>query len=419
VLDATGKGGGKERKLDDVVVVDAWAYIGRARSHSQAVTGIAFSTPAALARGLAEYYGSPVIPGVEAGAAAWEALPGMLTAENPSKSNPPAATVQAVLKLHTQHNISLLASVGADRRVVLYDVGGSSVSAGLLVAARTRIESGSAIPTSCLWLPHEAGHPLAGIAFTTRPPVASAEYLDAFPVLMVATDAQKLKIVWPTAAESSSSSDVGTNPASAEIRCTVLAPDYGGAITHMLSVPSNRRSHSRLSAGEDHKEGEPQSNREEDIAVITYATDDRVVGVLPLPLTGTPHAYVGVVAHPGPVNGLAVSDDGSQIFSCGIEQDRSATGSVSAHAAASAEAEPGASGSGAEAEAAGNGSVCIWRLERAGLASVAFQDPAVAAADEVEAAIQKNERVLELLEGGKEGPLYASICDMFAYAQVW
>ena len=120
---------------------------------------------------------------------------------------------------------------------------------------------------------------------------------------------------------------------------------------------------------------------------LAFATDDRVIGVLSLPLTGNPYAAVGVVAHPGPVTGLAVAATGDTLFTCGLEA-------------------PQRAGTAAAASSGGNGSVCIWRFDAVGLARQAAAGGSGAAP------------YLTLLEGGAEGEMYQAICDMFSYAQI-
>lgn len=340
------------------VTVDSWAYIGRIQSHSQAVTGLAFS-PLPDNSGAGSAHPSGEVPGLE-GPAFW-----------------PIGTVVGDRNVAAQHAASglcMLASVGADRRLCVYDVGSSSATGGLqLRGARCKIEQ-FGVPMSCVFEP-------TGVEGTN-----SEEYGDYDATqrdggkLTVATDAFKFK-QW----------DCGASPSCTR---TVLAPTFGGSVTHLAylassaasssssSVPASSRGYragSGAAAAREAKHNDQQHKRRPFYA-MAYATDDRVVGVVGLPLSGNPYAVTGVVGHTGPVTGLAASFDGSHLFTAG--QD---------------------SGSG---PASSSGSVCIWAVsERAVEQSVAAGGTGMAP-------------FLSLLEGGASGSRYQEICDIFAYGQV-
>merc|ERR1740130_863400 len=50
---------------------------------------------------------------------------------------------------------------------------------------------------------------------------------------------------------------------------------------------------------------------------VAYATRDKVVGLLKLPLDGNPNKGMGLVAHPGEVSAMAVSWDGAHLLTAG------------------------------------------------------------------------------------------------------
>ena len=51
--------------------------------------------------------------------------------------------------------------------------------------------------------------------------------------------------------------------------------------------------------------------------VAAYATHDKVVGLMQLPLDGNPAKVMGLIAHPGEVSDLAVSWDGKCVLTAG------------------------------------------------------------------------------------------------------
>ena len=184
-----------------------WTYIGRRQSHGAPITGLAFGEREGV--------------------------------------GPPA-----------------LLSVGADRRVVAYDLEGSSVGAGLLLRGAPSSLEQVAEPTAVAWLP-----------------VASEMAEDRF---VTANTELKLK-QW-------SSSGM-------ECRRTTMGPTFGGPVVWLEAVPRS-----------------PGCAEAEFFA---YATSDRVIGLCRLPLDGNPDGSMGVIAHPGRVAAAAVSHDGRYLLTSG------------------------------------------------------------------------------------------------------
>jgi len=275
------------------VVVDAWMYIGRVKGHSAGgVTGLAFSElpPGAVRPGAGGVAGL-------AAASFWA---------------PDTIDDGEVARRHTAAGLSHLASVGADARLCLYDVGGASIDGGLPVrASRTevKVEAGGAKPSAAVWLPPRASCPALARDYAATPSGSS---------LVIASDAFKLR-VW----------DCEGTPMPAR---TALAPTFGGAVTHAAFLRSRRAPSARADAdGKGKEEGATYA--------LAYATDDRIVGIARLPLDGSPYGYVGVVGHTGPVLALAASADGLQLFTAGMGGD------------------------------AGSGSVCIWGVHEDAVAA--------------------------------------------------
>jgi WD40 repeat protein len=336
------------------VTVDAWAYLGRAQSHSREITGLSFAPLAPKA--LAKFGARGAVPGLEA-AHFWPA--GVIVGE------------KAVADRHANAGLSLLASVGRDSRLAVYDVGSSSVLAGLQLrgpgagpaAARTRIEQFGE-PTFCAFEPR--GVPVDDGGAGGDGPERPGDAASGGARLVVATNLYKLK-QWAL-------------EAAPQCVRTAMAPTFGGAVTAMAYLRSG-------SAGDEAAAAPPRHY------AVAYATSDRVVGVIGLPLSGNPYAASGVVAHTGAVSCLAASHDGRLFFTSGA--DELAAGDVHAHDAGAPPAPGGPAGA-----------VSVWRVREA----------AVAAA--TAAGGSGITPFLSLLEGGERGAQYAELADLFSYAQV-
>lgn len=324
------------------VVGDEWVYIGRAQSHSQGVTGLSFSLPAgATAKPVAHGWPEPTF---------WA----------PEHIHSDAACIAA----HARAGLCQLVSVGADKRMVLYDVGSSSIAGGLRVRLpghRLRVERFAA-PSACGWLPEGS--------------VGSSS--DGEASVVVATDGFKFRN-W--AVTSSSAADAGAAAAATpSLKCTrtALAPTFGGAVTHMcfLAAPTEVVAAEESKSSDSKHSGSSSGSGSSRCVAMAYATDDRVVGVAALPLDGNPYSVVGVVGHTGPVSGLAASFDGRHIFTSGGDS------------------------------ASGCGSVCVWRVRQ----DVLLHSKAAGGSGVIP--------FLSLLEGGADGAQYQSICDLFSYAQI-
>ena len=140
-----------------------------------------------------------------------------------------------------------LFACGEDRALVEYDLARSSVQGGIQLRNTSKIEQ-TGVPTGCVYVP------------------AGAQ--DAEPHVVTANDQYKLRVIAP-------------GPKS--IQRTVVGPTYGGPLTRMLL----------LSLGEAPQPGAPR--------YLAYATHDKVVGLVQMPLDGNPNKTMGLIAHPGEV----------------------------------------------------------------------------------------------------------------------
>jgi len=155
-----------------------------------------------------------------------------------------------------------LFSVGEDRRLVEYSVKGSEFG-GLQVVTPDTVVEQEARPTGCIW------YPFGGKGDNQK--------------VLTMNDEYKFKI-WNTVNRS--------------CRKTALAPTYGGPIAKMQPVYRD--------PGVD---GEDQ--------FMLYATQEKVLGLVQLPLDGNPNKCMGLIAHPGQISAISVDHQGHYAFTCG------------------------------------------------------------------------------------------------------
>jgi len=208
-----------------------------------------------------------------------------------------------------------LFSVGEDRRLVEYNVKASTEYTGLQIASATVVEQ-EARPTGCLWFP------FGGKGDHQK--------------VLTMNDEYKFK-VW--------------NMHSKGCRKTTLAPTYGGPICKMCPVYADA-------------EGEDQ--------FMLYATYEKVLGLVQLPLDGNPNKCMGLIAHPGPIAAISVSYDGKYAFTCG----------------------------------GGDLTVNQWLIEPQSVSSASYLG-----GDGVEPFVR-------LVEGGEQGEFFADMKDYFYYSQI-
>jgi len=153
-----------------------------------------------------------------------------------------------------------LFSVGEDRRLVEYNVKSTEFGGLQIVSPDTVVEQ-EARPTGCIW------YPFGGKGDNQK--------------VLTMNDEYKFKI-WNTVNRS--------------CRKTALAPTYGGPITRMTPVYKDF-------------DGEEQ--------FMLYATHEKVLGLVQLPLDGNPNKCMGLIAHPGQIASISVDHEGRYAFTCG------------------------------------------------------------------------------------------------------
>ena len=214
---------------------------------------------------------------------------------------------------------TMLYSIGEDKRLVEYDVEQSRMEK-LVYHTPTMIEHEVA-PKACIWYP--------------------VEHLNE-PVLMVATADYKIKL-WNVKGE--------------EKICmaTFLGPTYGGPINKMLYLKREEEDNSKY---------------------VAYTTEEKIAGVIKLPLDGNPNKTMGMIAHPNKISSMTATGDGKFLFTCGYDEI---------------------------------GVINMWFVNYAMI-------------DEQEkmanAAVNPLDLYPNLLEGGTEGQIFRDLKDFFYYAQI-
>ena len=133
-------------------------------------------------------------------------------------------------------------------------------------------------------------------------------------------------------------------------RKTVLGPTYGGEIVKLkkLDIEGN---HDKF---------------------LYYSTQDKVVGVIKLPLDGNPTKTMGLIAHPGKVVDICATSDGKYMFTTGGDDL----------------------------------ALNMWRID------IQPIDEAIAMGGE------GIEPFINLIEGGREGQTYLDMKDFFYYSMI-
>lgn len=205
-----------------------------------------------------------------------------------------------------------LFSIGKDRRLFEYETHVETYSY-LKHKPPFDIELES-MPTACIWYPNIDLK--EGLILTTN-------------------DEYKMKL-W--------------NPTTENSRRTCLGPTYGGAINKLKLLSFGERGDKYL----------------------LYSTQEKVIGLIKLPLDGNPNKTMGLIAHPKEVTDVCCSPDGRFVFTCG-----------------------------------GNDlSVNMWAVD------VSPIDTAIAMGGE------GIEPFINLIEGGREGQTFQDMNDFFYYSMI-
>jgi WD40 repeat protein len=59
------------------------------------------------------------------------------------------------------------------------------------------------------------------------------------------------------------------------------------------------------------------ANSEFEDQYLAYQCEEKIVGIIKLPVDGNPDKTMGLIAHPGTIASIACSGDGKRFFTCG------------------------------------------------------------------------------------------------------
>ena len=157
-----------------------------------------------------------------------------------------------------------LFSIGEDMNLFEYNVE-KSTKETQIVTSQNEIEQ-ECIPTACMWYP--------------------VNYLNE-DVIMISTSDYKIKLL---------------NVKDRDIKIckqTLLGPSYGGPINKLIYLNA-------------------QNKTEDEVPkYVAYATKEKIIGIIKLPLDGNPNKTMGLIAHPENISGITSSADGKFIFTSG------------------------------------------------------------------------------------------------------
>ncbi|KAL6765212.1 WD40-repeat-containing domain protein [Haematococcus lacustris] len=158
-----------------------------------------------------------------------------------------------------------LFSLGADRRIVEYDLPASSPSAGLRIKSHQDFP-GPQVPT----------------ALSFAPPLQYYKHHSTQTLLLITDNCYKVKLY---------------DPDHRACVSTFLGPTFGGPLSQLVMFLSTSS----------------------DSAFLAYSTAERVVGLVAWPLDGDPARSLGLIAHPGQVLDIAISYDGRKLLTTGAD----------------------------------------------------------------------------------------------------
>lgn len=164
-----------------------------------------------------------------------------------------------------------LLSMGRDGSVCEYDLASSSLSEG--VALKRKHEAGK-FPGRPSAVAEVRGRAHGGAALCPQQGAGMA--------LLCADQSLKMRLL-----------DVGRGKTTA----TVLGPTFGGPVRFLRPF---------VAAGCG-------------VPCVAFAAEEKVCGVVVGPLDGCPSKTLGLIAHPGPISGIAVSHDGSRVYTASAE----------------------------------------------------------------------------------------------------
>jgi hypothetical protein len=103
-------------------------------------------------------------------------------------------------------------------------------------------------------------------------------------------------------------------------RKVTLAPTYGGPVTRLIPLPRRLPPSAATGAGAGVlgvSAGAAGGRRFGLSDYVLYACDEKIIGLMRLPLTGDPERSMALIAHPGSITALAPTCDGRSVLTAG------------------------------------------------------------------------------------------------------
>jgi len=164
-----------------------------------------------------------------------------------------------------EETVLRLFTVGDDRKLIEYDTS-STDTTQLQIVSMNKIEQ-ECKPTNVVWYPVSTGEDL----------------------LLTINDAHKIKL-W--------------NPNNKDCRLTCLGPTSGGAVTKIKLVSRQKEARTAI---------------DEPDYYLAYSTDEKIIGLIKMPVDGNPNKNMGLIGHPGKISDIVVSADQRHLFTAGRE----------------------------------------------------------------------------------------------------
>lgn len=197
-----------------------------------------------------------------------------------------------------------LFSLGKDGRILEYDLDKSSLQDGKHHRGRPRMpdlstDSNESRPVALTWASESTLWLDPGVQLVQMTSVAGVDVGQAIPTAMCFAPPLPYHMAGTTNTMILIADDaykVTMFDADHKILSgTYLGPTYAGPISSMVMF--------RSAASKEHH--------------MAYATKERIVGLVAMPLDGNPEKSMGLIAHPGPIAAMDVSYDGRKMLTAG------------------------------------------------------------------------------------------------------
>jgi cilia- and flagella-associated protein 251 len=243
--------------------------------------------------------------------------------------------------------VPLLYSVGQDGILHKYSVADSSVASGIVITESSCVADG-ACPTAFVTTDKGVLHDMDDDSVKTHVTAAPAS------MVVVANSNHKM-YAWETVAHASASASDANATATAAAAAAAAASGSTSAIASVSGTNASaeaaaaKHKHEHTSAGDNDEDEEENSGfqakrwpcrrviamptsqesitqlvpiekddgKQTSVGHLAFATDERLIGLLKLPLRGNPDSSMAVIAHPSRMTGIITSHNGDVIVSAG------------------------------------------------------------------------------------------------------